>query len=176
VGEVLSLEEASGSRRSIVGDRSGEGGTSMSTTGLAAFDSTFHTSNLWLNDLMDQMGWQDKCRAYHALRAVLHAVRDRLRVDQAAALGAQLPMLIRGFYYEGWQPEGKPIKERKKEEFLAHIATAFQDDPVHSAENVTRAVLDLIAKHLSPGVISHIKTTFPAEIRSLWEEGANVAT
>jgi len=76
----------------------------MSQTGVAAFDSTIQTTNVWLHDIMERLGWQDRHRAYHALRAVLHALRDRLPVDQAAALGAQLPMLVRGFYYEGWHP------------------------------------------------------------------------
>ena len=87
----------------------------MSATGIRAFDSTIQTTNVWLNDLVDRLGWQDKQRAYHALTAGLHALRDRLPVNEAVALGAQLPMLVRGFYYEGWHPHDKPTKERKKE-------------------------------------------------------------
>jgi uncharacterized protein (DUF2267 family) len=162
-------------KRSIVANRPGEGGSNVSATGSAAFDNTLQTTNIWLNDVMDQMGWQDKRRAYHALRAVLHALRDHLSVYQAAAFGAQLPMLVRGFFYEGWHPEGKPVMERWKEEFLAHIAMAFQDDRVHSAENVACAVLHVVTKHVSPGVISHMKTTLPSEIRSLWPEKTIVA-
>ena len=142
----------------------------MSNTGITAFDSTIQTTNVWLNDLTDRMGWQDKHRAYHALRLVLHALRDRLPVDQAAALGAQLPMLVRGFYYEGWHPGGKPVKERKKEEFLAHVATAFRDDPDVNPEEVARAVFHVIAKHVTPSEIKHVKITLPGEIRSLWSE------
>ena len=82
----------------------------MSQTGVKAFDSTIQTTNVWLNDILDRLGWQNHYRAYHALRAVLHALRDRLGVDQAAALGAQLPMMIRGFYYEGWHPAGTPAE------------------------------------------------------------------
>jgi hypothetical protein len=51
-----------------------------------------------------------------------------LSVDAVAALGAQLPMLVRGFYYEGWHPSGKPLKDRKKSEFLAHVAAELKDD------------------------------------------------
>jgi uncharacterized protein (DUF2267 family) len=142
----------------------------MSQTGVTAFDSTIQTTNIWLNDTLERLGWQDRHRAYHALRAVLHALRDRLSVDQAAALGAQLPMLVRGFYYEGWHPAGTPTKERKREDFLAHIAGAFRNDPAINTEDVTRAVFQVIAKHVTPGEIKHVKIALPSEIRSLWSE------
>jgi uncharacterized protein (DUF2267 family) len=146
----------------------------MSTTGITAFDSTIHTTNVWLNDVLDRMGWQDKQRAYHALRAVLHALRDRLTVDQAAAFGAQLPMLVRGFYYEGWHPHGKPVKERKKEEFLAHVVAAFWDEPEVDPEEIARAVFQVIARHVTAGEVEHMKITLPEEIRSLWAEESTV--
>ena len=130
----------------------------MSQTGVTAFDSTIQTTNVWLHDILERLGWQDRHPAYHALRAVLHALRDRLPVDQVAALGAQLPMLIRGFYYEGWHPHGKPVKERRKEDFLAHIAAAFRGDPSIDTEEVARGVFQVIAKHVTPGEIKHVKT------------------
>jgi uncharacterized protein (DUF2267 family) len=140
----------------------------MSQSGVTAFDSTIQTTNVWLHQIQERLAWEDRQRAYHALRAVLHALRDRLPVDQVAALGAQLPMLIRGFYYEGWHPAATPIKERRREEFLAHISTAFRDDPGIDAEEVARAVFQVIADHVTPGEINHVKIALPAEIRSLW--------
>jgi uncharacterized protein (DUF2267 family) len=77
-------------------------------------------------------------------------------------------MLVRGFYYEGWHPADKPIKERKREDFLAHIAKAFRDDPDINAEDVARAVFQVIATHVTLGEVKHVKLTLPEEIRSLW--------
>jgi uncharacterized protein (DUF2267 family) len=96
-------------------------------------------------------------------------------VEQAAALGAQLSRSVRGFYFENWHPYGKPVKERKKEEFLAHIAAALLPDATTNAEGVTRAVFEVVARHVTPGAITHVKLALPAEIRSLWPEatGAN---
>jgi uncharacterized protein (DUF2267 family) len=142
----------------------------MTATGVTAFDSTIHATHVWLNDLIDQVGLEDKQRAYHALRTVLHTLRDRLPVEQAAALGAQLPMLIRGFYYEGWHPAGKPVKERKREQFLQHVAEAFQNDPGINPELVTRGVFAVIARHVTSGEIEHIKNALPADLRRLWLE------
>jgi uncharacterized protein (DUF2267 family) len=142
----------------------------MTHTGLAAFDSTLQTTNIWLHDIQERLGWRDSHRAYHALRAVLHTLRDRLPVDQAAALAAQLPMLIRGFYYEGWHPHGKPVKERHKEEFLAHISEAFRENPLVDPEEIVQAVFQVLSKHITRGEIERVKQSLPTEIRSLWAE------
>jgi hypothetical protein len=69
-------------------------------------------TNSWLKELMELMGWEDRHRAYHALRVVLHALRDHLTIDEVVTLGAQLPMLVRGFYYEGWHPTPLTLYER----------------------------------------------------------------
>lgn len=140
----------------------------MSQAGVPAFDSTIQTTNQWLHDIMDRLGWRERSRAYHALRSVLHALRDRLQVDQAAALGAQLPMLIRGIYYEGWHPHGKPLKERKKEEFLAHVAHDLRGTLEGESETIARAVFQVLAKHVTPGEIKHIEISMPHELRDLW--------
>ena len=140
----------------------------MTHTSVSAFDSTMQTTNLWLHDIQDRLGWLEPQRAYHALRAVLHALRNRLPVDQAAALAAQLPMLVRGFYYEGWHPHGKPVKERHKEEFLAHVADAFREDFTVEPEEVTRAVFEVLAKHVTTGEIEAVKRCLPAELCDLW--------
>ena len=142
----------------------------MSLTTITPIESTIHTTNSWLKELMEELGWENRQRAYHALGAVLHALRDRLTVAEAADLGAQLPMLIRGLYYEGWSPKGKPVKERRKEDFLAHIAVAFGDDPKMFPEDVVWAVFKVLQRHVSAGEISDVKHVLPAEIRSLWPE------
>jgi uncharacterized protein (DUF2267 family) len=147
----------------------------MSATGLSVFDSTIEKTNIWLNEIMDGLGWQERQRAYHALSAVLHALRDRLTIPEAADLGAQLPLLVRGLYYEGWHPSGKPVKERKKEEFVAHIAQAFRDAPDVDPEDVTRAVFRVLARHVTAGEIDEVKQMLPAELRELWSSGARTA-
>ncbi|HMB03876.1 MAG TPA: DUF2267 domain-containing protein [Isosphaeraceae bacterium] len=136
----------------------------------APFEGTYQTTNAWLKELMEELDWQDRHRAYRALRAVLHALRDRLTVEETADLGAQLPMLIRGLYYEGWTPSGKPVKERKKEDFLAHIEAAFRDDPAIFSEAVAGAVFKVLQRHVSAGEIGDVKQILPAQIRALWPE------
>ena len=140
----------------------------MSATGLDVFDTTLQKTHIWLNDLMQVLGWTDKHKAYLALRSTLHALRDRLTVEEVAQLGAQLPMLIRGFYYEGWDPTGKPLRERHKEQFLAHIEQAFRGDDRIDPERVARAVFTVLAKRVTEGEIKDVKYILPAEMWGLW--------
>jgi uncharacterized protein (DUF2267 family) len=97
------------------------------------------------DQLRETAGLADRPAAYRALRATLHALRDRLTVEEVAQLGAQLPILVRGVYYEGWNPTGKPLKLRHKEEFLARIAHELRGDGPLDPEHV-----------------------LPAEVRQLW--------
>jgi len=140
----------------------------MSVSAIAPIESSIHTTNTWLKELLEELGWDDRQQAYRALAAVLHALRDRLTVTEAADLGAQLPMLIRGLYYEGWSPTGKPIKERKREDFLAHIAAAFPGSPDTYPEQIAWAVFKLLERRVSSGEIRDILHVLPAPIRSLW--------
>lgn len=131
------------------------------------FGQTMEKTHIWLVDLMKEMGWTDEHEAYLALRAVLHALRDRLTIEEAVDLAAQLPMLVRGFYFEGWNPRGKPVKERHQEGFLHHVQTYF-NDPAIDADEVVRAVFKVLQKHVSRGEVDDIKHILPGELRELW--------
>ncbi len=143
----------------------------MSGTGLPTFDETVQLSNVWLNELMDAVNWDDKHRAYRLLRATLHALRDRLSAHEAVHFGAQLPMLIRGLYYDGWRMPDLISKERTKSEFLAHVEDAFQQDPNSDTEGLVREVFRLLARHVSRGEIDDVRQMLPAEMRELWPLG-----
>jgi uncharacterized protein (DUF2267 family) len=140
----------------------------MSVTGLEVFDATVHKTNTWLKRLMAIGGWQDRHLAYLGLRATLHALRDRLTVEEAAELAAQLPMLVRGFYYEGWDPTGKPVRARHQEEFLARIGREVPPRAPMDPESVARAVFRLLSERVADGEIDEVRHVLPSEIRELW--------
>jgi uncharacterized protein (DUF2267 family) len=133
------------------------------------FDASLQKSQVWLNDLMSELEWDDKPqKTYLALRTALHALRDRLTLEEAVHLGTQLPTLIRGFYYEGWKPTGKPVKERHKSDFLDHIAVVFRNDDTVDPEKVMRAVFKVLTRHISKGEIDDVKYLLPKSLRELW--------
>ena len=141
----------------------------MSATGLDVFDKTLQTTNIWLKEIMETLG-PDRQRAYRALGAVLHALRDRLTVDEVAHLGAQLPLLVRGLYYDQWHPAGKPVRMRHIEDFLAAVAATLDDIGPINAEDAVRAVFAVLDEHVAPGEIEDIRGMLPAQLRRLWPE------
>ena len=133
------------------------------------FDTTMQKTQVWLNEVMKELDWQDKPhKAYLALRTVLHALRDRLTVEEAVQLGAQLPMLVRGFYYEGWTPNKTPRKERHKEDFLDHVREAFGNDVTVHPQQVVRAVFRVLQRRISAGEIDDVKHLMPKSMQELW--------
>src|ERR1700716_3860205 len=129
-------------RRPVPADFNPKGAT-MSMTGLEVFDETVHKTNTWLKEIGNELGLE-RHGAYHVLRAVLHCLRDRLIINEAAQLGDQLPMLVRGIYYEAWHPAGKPEKIRSREEFLARVGTYFGKVSSLDSEDAVRAVFHVL--------------------------------
>jgi uncharacterized protein (DUF2267 family) len=107
----------------------------------------------------------DHRAAYHAMRAVLHAC-DRLTVDEAAHFGDELPMLVRGIYFDGLHSAGKPDRVRSREEFLHRI-----NDRLHIAsfgpEDAAGAVLKVLVHRLAPGEIRRMVSELARDIRAL---------
>lgn len=140
----------------------------MSALGLKIIDDAAHQLNRWVNEIDEQVGWEHKQRAYRLLRAVMHVVRDHLSVDEAAQLGAQLPVLVRGIYYEGWNPSRTPTRIRKAEEFEAAVQKAFETDPLGDAPEAIAAVFRTLRAHVSAGEMEQVEAAFAEDVRRLF--------
>ena len=110
----------------------------MSATGLDVFDKTLQTTNIWLDEIMAELG-PDRQLAWHVLGAVIRALRDRLPIGLAANLGSQLPILVRGAYYDQWTPRDRPLELRSREDCLAYaearnIPVAASREKIHSRD------------------------------------------
>lgn len=120
----------------------------------------------WVAGLVHHLGWHDRRRAWLALIAVLHAIRDCLGRDEAVYLGANLPPLLRGFYYEGWHPHAHKLTSR--EAFLERIRDGLKHDMAVDAEPVARAVMLELAKRTPAAELEDAKAATPPAIHGLW--------
>ena len=141
----------------------------MGKTAIATLEKTIQKTHVWIKDLAALMGSEDQHLAYLALKAVLQALRDRLPVEVVAKLGAQLPLLIRGIYYEGWVPAHTPLKIHHFEDFLSLVASYLGNEGlIPHTELLTKSVFKVMANHLSDGEIDHLKKVLPQPIASFW--------
>ncbi|MCU1305505.1 MAG: hypothetical protein JWN45_200 [Acidobacteriaceae bacterium] len=137
-------------------------------TQVEVFETTIQKTNSLLKDIDAEMGWGDRRKqAYAGLRAVLHALRDRLPVTEAANFAAQLPMLVRGFYFEGWKPESVP-KKMHREEFLEAISQQFPFAVKGGIKALVNGMMRALAKHIDPRALDDIREELPNDIADLF--------
>lgn len=141
----------------------------MSATGLEVFDKTLHTTNAWLQEMMAELG-PDRQVAWHALGAVLRPLRDRIPVGLAVHLGSELPILVRGSYYEQWQPERTPEKSRSLDAFLERVSAGLADTRPLDAREATLAVFHVLSRHVDRGQLKKVRDLLPEELREFWPE------
>ena len=142
----------------------------MSSVGLESLDHTVQLTHISINELDDRLGWNNKPRSYRLLKAVLHALRDWLQVNEAVDLAAQLPTLLRGAYYEQWRPGATRVRHRTKADFLTRVEESFKVDPLTQPSHAVMAVFELLSKNISRGEIDDVRRSLPEEVRNLWPE------
>jgi uncharacterized protein (DUF2267 family) len=149
----------------------------MKFTGFEVFDDTIQRTNNWLKDLMQELNWSDRRKTYVVFRCVLHALRDHLSVPDAVYVGEQLPMLIRGAYFEHWDPAGKPLPLRSRDEFFSGLAGSLARDGQNAAspETVTRAVFRLLDRKATDGEIADLQAILPPAVTDLWPPALRAA-
>lgn len=143
---------------------------------MALFEEWVHKGHDFLHDIMKEIGVEDESKAYRITKAVLHALRDRLDPREGKDFVAQLPMVFKAVWCEGWDPTRGPDKSiKKKEEFLQRV----MNDPglipnvdikdMDEAEAFTKGVFRAIKRHVTWGEVEDVIRQLPEEIRELWE-------
>ncbi|MFP4053047.1 MAG: DUF2267 domain-containing protein [Phycisphaerae bacterium] len=124
----------------------------------------------WLSEFMEHTGRQDEGKAWQMVRAVLHVLRDRMPVDKSAHISAQLPLVIRGLYFDGWKPSYQPSRIRSRDEFVQAVADELSGHPEIDPNQAIEGTLFLLSRHLSNGEVEKIKQSLQPELASLWPE------
>jgi uncharacterized protein (DUF2267 family) len=145
----------------------------MSATGLPVFDKTLQTTNIWLDEIMAAIG-PDRQLAWKALSVVLHTLRDRLSADLAAHLGAELPLLVRGAYYDQYKPSRQPTTF-DLDDFVEEVAEWLADARPTDPRDAMAAVFAALSRHVPPGQILKVQQTLPSNLRDFWRRAEETA-
>ena len=140
----------------------------MTAQGLEVIDHSVHLTHEWINELAGRLGWSSKRSALRLLRVTLSRIRDHLMPDELAQMSAQLPLMVRGLFFEGWVPKLTPIKERNVEDFVTFIGTQMADAAEYRGRDDIKCVFDLLNARLSRGEVEDVRATLPTAIRDLW--------
>lgn len=134
------------------------------------FDKQCKETLMWVYDVAERTMYPEREDwAFNALRAVLHAIRDRTTIEEAFHFAAQLPVLLRGYYFEGYRPSAKKIKWNA-EQFLIRIRKELGASNKLSPEEAFSAVLKVLYEHVSIGELDDVKKSMPEDIVKIWEK------
>ncbi|MEV8562734.1 DUF2267 domain-containing protein [Streptomyces sp. NPDC051917] len=129
------------------------------------FEHSIHSANIWLKAVSEALDTEDRHLAHRILRTWLHTFRDRLTVDVTANFAAQLPELVRGAYYDGWDPSVVPVKYDRQgyvDRFVHEAKVTAEDVP-----RIAAAVTTVVREHVSPGHLEAALEQLPHDIRAL---------
>ncbi|MFD0788137.1 DUF2267 domain-containing protein [Micromonospora azadirachtae] len=132
---------------------------------ISAIESSLDKTNLILKDIENAYGWSKEQRnqSYAALRTVLHLLRDRMPVQESVEFSQQLPVVVRGIYFDGWKPSDVPVK-LNREDFLYEVRQGFPYDVEGGTERVVQVVLDTLRRHVTQGEWEDVKETMPRDL------------
>ena len=137
---------------------------------IQVFERTTHEAHEWVNDLSGRTGWTNEREVLHLLRAVLGKVRDHMAVNEMAQFSAQLPLMLRSMFFEGWQPKVTPVRERHAAEFISAIDEKVGDIVDYRGQPDIKAVFNLINARISRGEVQDVRACLPQDLRDLWPE------
>ena len=136
--------------------------------GVEAVDRSIERTNEWLDELSLLLCADDSADAFATLRSVLHALRDRLPLIASSRVAAQLPLVLRGVYFEGWQPDRGPVHTRSLGEFLTLVDRDTPHGGELGAEDKARAVFRLLGSRIDAAEMARLVAALPAPVQELF--------
>lgn len=139
----------------------------------ATYEHAVQRANVWVADVTSALGSQDRQYGQRVVRAWLHTLRDRLTIEAAVKLGQQLPELLRGIYYDGWEPHLAPVKYNAVEFVYRFSAESFV--PSSEVPGIVATVTRVFGDRMSPGQLAETLAELPANLRAVVRDGAAVS-
>jgi uncharacterized protein (DUF2267 family) len=132
---------------------------------LEPFAHTLQHTRAWMRDVALALGSSDPRDAWHALQAVLGALRDQLPVAEVADLAAELPVPLRGLFLEGWT--GAASRTPSRASFLGSVEQRLGRDAEIEPERAVRAVARVLRERVSSGEIDDVINVLPDALKEL---------
>lgn len=110
------------------------------------------------------------------IRAVLHALRNRLSHEESFHLIAQLPMAIKGVYVDSWKFNKDFDKIRHINDFLDEVKkedsgmAQYDFGNANTAKQAVAAVFKAISYFVSEDEMNHIILILPGELKVFIKE------
>jgi len=141
-------------------------------TGTRNIDEAVHKLNMWLLDLMKAMKWDSRERALSAYRATLHTVRDLLPDNNVVHFGAQLPLILKGIFYDGWTLKARPTYQvNTAAQFydlvrfeLGSANLKFDNETIRQ---FTKAIFQNMTKHMGEKEMRKVKALLRENVRDI---------
>lgn len=130
-----------------------------------AVQKTLTQTNEWLKELMEVYDFADENKAFVLLRATLKALRDRITTGEAMHLGSALPALMRGYYFEGWNPNAGPKKDKTVADFLTTVKSHLGGHDDIDLEMAVPEAMKIIFAKIGQGEAEDVKNNLPAELQ-----------
>jgi uncharacterized protein (DUF2267 family) len=140
----------------------------MVSRGFSVIEHNVQITHEWITELTERLDWTSQSDALRLLRVTLCVVRDHLGVNETAHLAAQLPLLIRGMFYEGWVPSEVPVHNRHISDFVHGIEERAGSLLEYRGEQDIQTVLKLLNARITEGEIADVLATLPRAIRDFW--------
>ena len=126
----------------------------------------------WIRSIDTHLGWNDFNRSFQLMRATLHALRDALPINEAVEFSAQMPLVLKAYYFEGWNPSRTLDRDRDKAGFIELVRQRVQLDFDYETEQAINAVFLILNEKISSGEISDARGSVHRHLRKLWPEPA----
>lgn len=140
----------------------------MSGTKVNSLNRSIQSTNMWLNDIQMELKWPDMERVYAATKAMLHTLRDCMIVEEVFHLSAQFPLLLKGVFFDGYDPTGKPLDVDNRNKFFAIIQDRFDKTSGLDGEVITRATLKVLYKRVGVGEMNDVMANMSDDIQGLF--------
>lgn len=135
------------------------------------FEKYASKGNEFINRLQSNLGVNDRDHAARILRSTFRVIRNHLSVEESFQLIAQLPMVLKAVYVEGWK-----LTDHKRitnlDEFFIEIIqeeghSSWRDfSSKNEVLDSVRAVLQTLREYVSKQEMDQALATLPRKILS----------